>query len=136
MSDGERASEPSIFWQRLREMFPSVEPTIVPPQRDANLADAWTPRQLVVSLMEWARGGARSPAGKEAACQWLATYGTSAPHPLSPVLGGEGRGEGPFSGDQKEVPLPPTLSPGYRGEGEETHDPLVHTLRRAWRALS
>jgi hypothetical protein len=42
----------------------------------------------------------------------------AARHSLSPVLRGEGRGEGPPSNPQSEEPLTPTLSPEYRGEGE------------------
>jgi ATP-dependent helicase/nuclease subunit B len=134
-TDGDRAAEPSPFWQRLRDLFPDAPLTLVPPPRDAALSDAWTPRQLSTSLMEWARGDLRSPDGKEAAYQWLATCSS-----LSPVLRGEGRGEGPHLKSQisnlksetsKEAPLTPTLSPEYRGEGE-----AAAAIVRAWRALS
>jgi ATP-dependent helicase/nuclease subunit B len=134
-SDGDRATEPSVFWQRLRELFPEAPVTLVPPQRDSALADAWTPRQFATCLMEWARGDGRSPDGKEAAYQWLAIS-----HSLSPVLRGEGRGEGRLQVEISNVKSrrvearTPTLSPGYRGEGE-CADRLTRTLLCAWRAL-
>lgn len=72
--EGARPTEPSTFWQRLRELFPTLEIVQIPPRRDGALEQAWTPRQLAVSLMEWARGDARNADGKEAIYQWLATY--------------------------------------------------------------
>ena len=60
----------------MRGLFPGVEPAHVAPLRDGNLADAWTPRQLVVSLMNWVRGGAPldDDHAAHAACyDWLAT---------------------------------------------------------------
>ena len=55
--DAGRPTEPSPFWHRLREMFPGLTPVEVPRERagDARLID--TPRQLVVSLMQWVRRG-------------------------------------------------------------------------------
>src|SRR5207247_4574736 len=41
---------------------------------------------------------------------------------LSPVLGGEGRGEGLFLRAEKRPPLTLTLSPAYRGEGRTRFD--------------
>src|SRR5439155_12957666 len=76
ISDGERVAEASPFWARVRGLFPGVEPAHVAPLRDGNLADAWTPRQLVVSLMNWVRGGAPldDDHAAHAACyDWLAT---------------------------------------------------------------
>ena len=39
---------------------------------------------------------------------------------LSPVLGGEGWGEGPFTRAAQSAERPLTLSPEYRGEGTST----------------
>jgi len=53
--------------------------------------------------------------------------------PLSPVLRGEGWGEGLLPERRVRVnlkrPLTPTLSPEYRGEGEST-DPALQVERR------
>ncbi len=147
-TDGGRATEPSAFWQRMRGMFPSVEPTVVPPQRQGTLADAWTPRQLVVSLMEWARGNDNAADGKEAAYQWVATDIARASHTPSPLPSPGGRG-GKGASIPKGVRMPsdiPPLPPGEgRGEGvresvmlptANTSNSLPRTLRLAWRALS
>jgi ATP-dependent helicase/nuclease subunit B len=72
-TDGGRATEASPLWRRLRDLLPAAEPTALPPRRHLTLADAWTPRQLVVALMEWARGGPGAAEGNEAAYQWFAT---------------------------------------------------------------
>jgi hypothetical protein len=49
--------------------------------------------------------------------------GPAGPFPLSPVHGGEGRGEGPIpeysQRSFRQKPLTPALSPEYRGEGVE-----------------
>lgn len=68
-----RPTEPSAFWLRLRALFPTLDIVQDPPQRAGTLEQIWTPRELVVSLMEWARGDDRDAEGKEAAYQWLAT---------------------------------------------------------------
>jgi ATP-dependent helicase/nuclease subunit B len=122
-SDGERAAEPSVFWQRLRELFPDTPVTLVPPQRDAALADAWTPRQLATALMEWARGDTRSPDGKDAAYQWLASQPASPSHAPSPPPSPGGRGgtgAGARTGEENTevlLPLPPGEGRGDCGPG-------------------
>ena len=76
-SDGERLAEPSPFWQRVRELCPEVSPVAAPPARGDGLADAWTPRQFAVSLMQWVRGGMNADSDDApafaAAYQWFAT---------------------------------------------------------------
>ena len=51
-------------------------------------------------------------------------------YPLSPVLRGEGRGEGPSS-SRSEEPLTLTLSPEYRGEGTDCSRDCVFSRTRA-----
>ena len=73
-ADGKRPSEPSSFWLRLRELFPDVPVEEVPPAKDGDLTQSWTPRQVIVSLMHWVRNpGAQVPEGTAAVYQWLAT---------------------------------------------------------------
>jgi ATP-dependent helicase/nuclease subunit B len=69
---------PSPFWRRLRELFPSLKPVVLPVDSSAALSSIGTPRQLVTSLMRWARQGtsvATAP-GDAFAClyQFLSTY--------------------------------------------------------------
>src|SRR5690606_24649950 len=55
--DAGRPLGPSPFWERLRRAFPDVAPLVLP--RDERLEPALiaTPRQLLTSLMRWARLG-------------------------------------------------------------------------------
>ncbi len=75
--DDGKPAEPSAFWERVLEMFPSVTVTQVP-REDDDPRYIDTPRQLVVSLMRWVRRGAASHTDSEslwpALYQWLATY--------------------------------------------------------------
>src|SRR5438876_10236520 len=79
-SDGERLAEPSPFWLRVRALFPQLLPLEAVPVREGSLRDAWTPRQLVVSLMNWVRNGAAGEDERSAfsACyDWLSFYPTN-----------------------------------------------------------
>jgi ATP-dependent helicase/nuclease subunit B len=78
--DGERVADPSPFWERVLGLFPGTAPTEIAPVRDGDLRDAWTPRQLVVSLMDHVRGGTADDDTRAAfaACyDWLASYPAS-----------------------------------------------------------
>ena len=133
--DGERPVDPSPFWVRLRELFPDVEPVEAPAERKESVADAWTPRQAVVSLMRWVRESQNS----------------APPLPSA----GEGRGEGEalkvelrsFAPSSNTLPPHPNPLPqGARGpepalyhwlatEGRH-NDRIAKTLHQAWPALS
>jgi ATP-dependent helicase/nuclease subunit B len=78
--DGDREAEPSRFWERVRELFPGVIPSTVAPVHEGSLRDAWTPRQLVVSLTNHVREGAAGDDERAAfaACyDWLSSYPAS-----------------------------------------------------------
>ena len=56
LADGKgRAMEPSPFWHRLRELFPSLPLTVIPREQRTDPAMIGTPRQLLTALMTWAR---------------------------------------------------------------------------------
>ena len=135
MGEAERAAEPSAFWQRLTEMFPAAAVVTLPPQRESNLADVWTPRQLVVSLMEWARGDERNADGKAEAYHWLSSYRSN--HQIGHTRHPEGSGS-----DPRDLGKAPRVGPARDPSsasllGMTGHcDTLTRTLDLAWRALS
>jgi len=70
------AINPSIFWQQLRETFPTAVVETAPRQHDADLSAVATPRQLIVALMRWVNRTTKlEDAGKgwPAVYQWIAT---------------------------------------------------------------
>jgi len=74
---GGRPLGASQYWRRLRNLFPTLTPTVVGDR--ARLEAIGTPRQMVVSLMQWVRsfGGAIDNADAQtfaALYQWLATH--------------------------------------------------------------
>jgi ATP-dependent helicase/nuclease subunit B len=70
---GGRALGPSSFWRQLRRLLPEAPVITLPrdPRNDASLVG--TPRQLLVGLMQWARGGASADSAWQALYQWVAT---------------------------------------------------------------
>jgi ATP-dependent helicase/nuclease subunit B len=77
--DSARALGPSPFWRRLRELFPAIEPVVLPQDDRADPSLIGTPRQLLTGLMRWARHGDDSaPSGVwPSLYHWLATYPTN-----------------------------------------------------------
>ncbi|HEX8525341.1 MAG TPA: PD-(D/E)XK nuclease family protein [Tepidisphaeraceae bacterium] len=74
--EGNRPLAPSVFWQRLRELFWDVAVATEPRETEARPEDVATPRQLVTGLMRWAR---EVPGGEDDApwpqlYQWLSQY--------------------------------------------------------------
>ena len=68
-----KPASPSPYWSRLRQMFPHVAVEHVGSSDGADARHIATPRQLIVSLMRWARSPEQS--GPLAALyQWLATH--------------------------------------------------------------
>ena len=74
--DGGRVLAPSPFWTRLREMFPSLTPRVLPRDERTDVSLIGTPRQLLTGLMRWARLGADVESGTAwpSLYQWLAEY--------------------------------------------------------------
>ena len=76
---GAKPLGPSSFWRRIVKMFPSLRPTVLPSEQRDDASLIATPRQLVTSLMRWARRPEieehRPPAVEPwpALYQWLAT---------------------------------------------------------------
>jgi ATP-dependent helicase/nuclease subunit B len=63
--DAGRPRHPSIFWSELLRLFPDAPIENVPRSSHGTIESIGTPRQLVTSLMRWARaGGAAEAAGK------------------------------------------------------------------------
>jgi ATP-dependent helicase/nuclease subunit B len=71
-----RASAPSPYWIRLRELFPQLEVKVLPRNEEDDAAVIGTPRQLLTSLLHWARDGGKLEKDRPwgALYQWLATY--------------------------------------------------------------
>ncbi len=70
-----RPLAPSPYWQRLREMFPEMPVQSLGRDERMQAALIGTPRQLLTTLMRWARdGGNRDEPEWPALYQWLATY--------------------------------------------------------------
>jgi ATP-dependent helicase/nuclease subunit B len=73
---GRRAASPSIFWTRLRQLFPSAPLHTIQPALGLSAEQIATPKQLVTSLMRWMREPSKDPAENqtwESLYQWLAT---------------------------------------------------------------
>lgn len=69
------AVNPSVFWQHLREMFPTAIIESAPREHDASLSTVATPRQLIVALMRWANRTVKiedAGGGWPAVYQWIA----------------------------------------------------------------
>ncbi len=104
MSDeAARPTYPSVFWERLRELLPAVQPIQVlrEMQSPRDIRRIATPRQLLGSLMQWAREEA--PVGPA-----LRTD--------SPADAAEGQGSFPSPGSGSR----PRYSGGGLGRGSET----------------
>jgi ATP-dependent helicase/nuclease subunit B len=76
--DKDRPTEPSPFWRRLIDLFPSIRAMQIAPTHKPETAQIATPRQIVTSLLRWVRAnpdpvaaGPQSP--WPALYQWLAT---------------------------------------------------------------
>lgn len=66
---------PSPYWARLQGMFPDVTVASVGSSSSQDPRNIATPRQLIVSLMRWARHAGTGDGGTRAALyQWLATH--------------------------------------------------------------
>ncbi|HEV8292937.1 MAG TPA: PD-(D/E)XK nuclease family protein [Tepidisphaeraceae bacterium] len=76
--EAKRASAPSPYWIRLQEVFPKLEVRVLPRNEEADAAAIGTPRQLLTSLLHWARDGGKVENDRPwgALYQWLATYPT------------------------------------------------------------
>jgi ATP-dependent helicase/nuclease subunit B len=72
--DEGRPMAPSAFWNQLREIFPTVTPTTLPRDATRHAEHIGTPRQLVTSLLQWAR----SPKSSDSV--WPALYDRFARH--------------------------------------------------------
>jgi len=73
-----RASAPSPYWIRLRELFPKIDVKVLPRNEEDDAAVIGTPRQLLTSLLHWARDGGTVEKDRPwgTLYQWLATYPT------------------------------------------------------------
>ena len=73
-----RASAPSPYWIRLRELFPKIEVKVLPRNEQDDAAVIGTPRQLLTSLLHWARDGGKIDKDRPwgTLYQWLASYPT------------------------------------------------------------
>ena len=71
-----RACAPSPYWIRLRELFPELEVKVLPRHEEDDAAVIGTPRQLLSSLLHWARDGGKIDKDRPWAAlyQWLSTY--------------------------------------------------------------
>lgn len=76
MVDGEQHPQsPSPFWSRLRKQFPTLQPVQIPRDSRMRVDLIDTPRQLVTSLMNWAKTDGKAHSTPWSALyQWLATY--------------------------------------------------------------
>jgi len=73
---GRRAANPSIFWTRARQLFPTAPLHAIQPALGISAEQIATPRQLVTSLMRWMREPSEDPAENQtwrSLYQWLAT---------------------------------------------------------------
>ena len=53
--DDGRSAEPSVFWQRLNQLFPDARRTTIAPVHSPDPSRVATARQLVTGLMRWVR---------------------------------------------------------------------------------
>src|SRR5205814_102254 len=71
-----RPSSSSAYWIRLREMFPDVSVQVLARDEEQEPSLIGTPRQLLTSLLRWARGGGETNTNQPWAAlyQWLSNY--------------------------------------------------------------
>src|SRR5258706_4517056 len=76
--EAKRPSAASPYWVRLRAMFRQIEVKGLPRHEQEDPAVMGTPRQLLTSLLHWARDGGEINEDRPWAAlyQWLATYPT------------------------------------------------------------
>jgi ATP-dependent helicase/nuclease subunit B len=74
--DEARPQSPSDFWQKLRAMFPALEPRRIPRESKSLTECIGTPRQLVTALMSWVRHADTSKRDTPwpSLYHWLATH--------------------------------------------------------------
>lgn len=76
-----RPQAPSLFWARLRELFPSLAPRQIPRHCPSLSPTIGTPRQLVTALMQWVRQNPQktpdAPGPWPWLYQWLAEHDCS-----------------------------------------------------------
>ena len=77
VAEENKPTNPSSFWRRLREMFPSLEPKHEQRESEAGPDAIGTPRQLVTALMRWAR---RDDEQADAQQPWASLYQFLAGH--------------------------------------------------------
>lgn len=75
---GGKALGPSPFWRRLIELYPGVKVHSIARDKANQLDSIGTPRQLVTSLMRWARG--RPQGALDAGGPWTSLYQWLAMH--------------------------------------------------------
>ena len=143
-NDQGRPSEPSVFWRRILEMFPTARQTRIAAQGPPAPADIATPRQLVTGLMRWVRS-CPDPLAAESDPAWPALYQWLAARPLLPAPVRRGRVWG--GGSEGLPPSTPTLAlPRSTGGGKIERPPQLSSAGRndaiammrdqAWSALS
>jgi ATP-dependent helicase/nuclease subunit B len=71
-----RACAPSPYWIRLRGLFPKNQVKVLPRHEEDDPAVIGTPRQLLTSLLHWARDGGKLDKERPWASlyQWLASH--------------------------------------------------------------
>jgi ATP-dependent helicase/nuclease subunit B len=76
--EARRPCPPSPYWLRLRNLFPNLQPTSLPRDEQQDPSLIGTPRQLLTSLLHWARAGGEAKAKEPwpALYHWLSTYPT------------------------------------------------------------
>ena len=74
-SDDEgRPQAASSLWTRVADLFPALNPTVVPRPSPEHLEAVGTPRQLVTTLMRWARDGGETGGAAAALYDRLARH--------------------------------------------------------------
>ena len=72
--EGGRKQNPSSLWERARALFPTVGITSVPRPSAEEISTVGTPRQLLTTLMDWARDGGKLDQPAAGLYDWFARH--------------------------------------------------------------